>query len=408
MDWATYLACKNLFPSQRKFTFFTVMSIVGVALGVAVLVVVQSVMNGFQADVKENIVRMQGEIRVEGRNGMENLADFEKKLQNFSEIAAVAPYVCGVVMAMHGGTPMFPLAKGIDAGREGSVTDAEAMLSRCSLENLADDWVIVGEQLAVRQGIQVGDCLEIYTPLALEALRRDDIIFPRDVRVAGYFSAGSCDQHLILCSLPLMQDLYALGDGVHGVALKLREGQSVEKCAKKMQKNLGEEYRVTDWISGNGELLFALRWEKTMMFFVLLFILLVASFSISSSLIANVVRKVREIGLVIAIGGSRYAVAKWFCLQGFFIGLCGTALGMVSGVGVLCQRDCVIRWATRLLRWEGAQNYLSQFVRLPVAYDAWDFIFILLFSLLICVLSGIIPGLRASKINPAEALRCEQ
>jgi lipoprotein-releasing system permease protein len=163
-----------------------------------------------------------------------------------------------------------------------------------------------------------------------------------------------------------------------------------------------------DCVSGNSALLFALRWEKTMMFFVLLFILLVASFSISSSLITNVVRKVREIGLVIAIGGNRYGVAKWFCLQGLFIGFCGTALGMVSGIAVLWRRDFIIRLATGLLKWEDAQNYLSQFVRLPVKYDGADFILITLFSLLICVLSGIIPGLRAAKINPAEALRCEQ
>jgi lipoprotein-releasing system permease protein len=339
---------------------------------------------------------------------IENLADFEKKLQNFSEIEAVAPYAYGAVMMMHGDTPVFPVAKGIDVDREGHVTDMERMLSLGSLENLGGDCVIIGEQLASRCGIRIGDCVEIYTPLALEALQKNEIIFPRDVRVAGYFSANNYDQNMILCPLSLMQDLYGLGDGVHGVTLKLCDGRFIEKCAKKMQKFLGDEYRVMDWISGNGALLFALRWEKTMMFFVLLFILLVASFSIASSLITNVVRKVREIGLVIAIGGNRYGVAKWFCLQGFFIGLCGTALGMLSGVAVLWQRDSIIRLAAGLLKWEGAQNYLSQFVRLPVKYDGEDFTLIALFSLLICVLSGIIPGLRAAKINPAEALRCEQ
>ncbi|MDR1303137.1 MAG: ABC transporter permease, partial [Puniceicoccales bacterium] len=297
------------------------MSIVGVALGVAVLVVVQSVMNGFQVDIRQNIVRVQGEIRIEGKDGIENPADFEKKLQNFSEIEAIAPYACGVVMLMHGDAPVFPVAKGIDADREGRVTGVEGVLSLCSLENLGGDCAIIGEQLAARCGIQIGDRVEIYTPLALEALQKNEVIFPRDVRVAGYFSANNYDQNMILCPLSLMQDLYALGDGVHGFTLKLRDGQFVEKCAKKMQNFLGDEYRVMDWISGNGALLFALRWEKTMMFFVLLFILLVASFSISSSLITNVVRKVREIGLVIAIGGTRYGVAKWFCLQRLFIGL---------------------------------------------------------------------------------------
>jgi lipoprotein-releasing system permease protein len=407
MDWPTYLAYKNLFPSQRKFTFFTAMSVLGVTLGVAVLVVVQSVMNGLQSDIKRKIVHMQGEIRIEGKNIIENPVDFEKKLQGFNEIVANAPYILGVVMMMHDGTPIFPMAKGIDGDREGRVTNIGETSPLCSLENLDDDCVIIGEQLALRYGIQIGDCVEIYTPLALEALRKDNIIFPRDVRVAGYFSANNCDQNLILCSLSLMQNLYELGGGVHGFTLKLCDGQSIEKCTKTLKKFLGDAYEVIDWIHGNGELLFALRWEKTMMFFVLLFILLVASFSISSSLITNVVRKTREIGLIIAIGGNRCGVAKWFCLQGFFIGLCGTILGIVSGVAVLCHRDHILQLATWVMKWEGAQNYLSQFIRLPVKYAAEDFIIISLFSLLICVLSGIIPGIKAAKINPAEALHCE-
>jgi lipoprotein-releasing system permease protein len=235
MDWSTYLAHKNLFPSRRKFTFFTVMSVVGVALGVAVLVVVQSVMNGFQADIRQNIVRVQGEIRIEGKDVIGDWANFEKKLQNFSEIEAVAPYVYGVVMVMHGDAPVFPVAKGIDVDREGRVTDVEGMLSLCSLENFGSDCAIIGEQLAARCGIRIGDRVEIYTPLALEALQKNEIIFPRDVRVAGYFSASNYDQNMILCPLSLMQDLYGLGDGVHGVTLKLRDGQFAEKYAKKMQ-----------------------------------------------------------------------------------------------------------------------------------------------------------------------------
>jgi lipoprotein-releasing system permease protein len=257
-------------------------------------------------------------------------------------------------------------------------------------------------------GVQIGDFVEIYTALALEALQKDTIIFPRDVRVVGYFSANNYDQNAILCSLPLMQELYELGEGVHGFTVKLGKGQSVEQVAKQLQDFLGDEYRVMDWIHGNSEMLFALRWEKTMMFFVLLFVLLVASFSISSTLIANVIRKTREIGLIMAMGGNRYGIAKCFCLQGFFIGFCGTLLGIGGGITVLHFRDSIIKFITWAFHWEGAQNYLSQFVQFPVEYHGSDFLLISLFSIFICIASGIIPGFRASRIHPADALRYEQ
>jgi lipoprotein-releasing system permease protein len=406
MNWSTYLALKNLFPSRRKFTFFTVMSIIGVTLGVAVLVVVQSVMNGFQVEIRRNLVRVQGEIRVERLGLIEDLAVFEKEMQKFDEIEAIAPYGYGIVMLIYDGRPAFPLAKGIRED-EAKVTGVGESLKFCSLEKLDSDHIILGEQLAMQLGIRLGDRVELYSPLALESLQNDDIIFPREVEVMGFFEANDYDKNAFLCSLERMQDLYALGEGAHGFTIKVKSGYSVEKFAAKLQEQLGSEYRVIDWIHGNGELLFALRWEKTMMFFVLLFILLVASFSISSMLVTNVVRKVREIGVIIAMGGNRWGIARCFCLQGFFVGICGIFLGILSGMVVLYYRDGIINIVDKILTGNNAQNYLSQFTHLPVAYAMGDFIFIGLFSLLICIFSGIIPGLKAARIHPANALRYE-
>ncbi|MDR2812460.1 MAG: ABC transporter permease [Puniceicoccales bacterium] len=406
MHWSIYLALKHLFPSGRKFTFFTAMSIVGVALGVAVLVVVLSVMNGFQAEIRRNLIRIQGEIRVECPGLVEDLAEFERKMRTFSEIEAVAPYGCGIVMLIHNGQPAFPLAKGITED-EAKVTGIGELLKFCSLEDLDRDRIILGEQLAMQLGIRLGDRVELYSPLALESLQNEEIIFPREVEVMGFFEADGYDKNAFLCSLERMQDLYALGEGAHGFTIRVKPGYSVEKFAEKLQAQLGSEYRVTDWIHGNSELLFALRWEKTMMLFVLLFILLVASFSISSMLITNVVRRTREIGVIIAIGGNRRGIARCFCLQGFFVGICGTFLGILSGVGVLYFRDGIMSIVDRVLTGNDAQNYLSQFTHLPVEYAVGDFIFIGLFSVIICIFSGILPGLKAARIHPANALRYE-
>jgi lipoprotein-releasing system permease protein len=382
------------------------MSILGVALGVAVLVVVLSVMNGFQAEIRRNLIRVQGEIRVECPELIEDLSAFEKKMQTFDEIEAIAPYGCGVVMLLHGDRPAFPFAKGITED-EAKVTGVSESLKFCLLGDLDNDRIILGEQLAIQLGIRLGDQVELYSPLALEALQNDDIIFPREVEVVGFFAANDYDRNAFLCSLGRMQDLYALGEGAHGFTIRVKLGYSVEKFAEKLQKQLGPEYRVTDWIHSNGDLLFALRWEKTMMFFVLLFILLVASFSISSMLVTNVVRKTREIGVIIAMGGNHWGIARCFCLQGFFIGIYGIFLGILGGVGVLQCRDAIVKIINRLLTWESAQNYLGQFTHLPIEYNMDDFVFIGLFSLLICIFSGIIPGLKTARIHPANALRSE-
>jgi lipoprotein-releasing system permease protein len=386
------------------------MSTLGVALGVGVLVIVESVMNGFQEDIKHRIVQTQGEIRVEcgGQGVIEDPEGLEKKFNAIPEIAATAPYICAAVMMMYRDIPLFPMAKGIDIEKESSVTDIKGILQCGSLKDMKSDEIIVNEQLATHLGICIGDRVEIYTPLALEALANDTVIFPREVRIAGYFSAKDCDQAIVLCPLSLMQDLYAMDRGVHGFLLKLKEGCAVESIRKHLQNILGNAYRVTDWIQGNSALLFALRWEKTMMFFVLLFILLVSSFSISSTLMTNVIRKTREIGLMIALGGNRHAVAQCFGLQGLFIGIGGTLLGMGGGIMVLHFRSDIIKFAHWALNWEGAQRYLSQFIELPVVYARNDFLWIALFSILICIASGIFPALNAARIKPSEALRFEQ
>ncbi|MDR2200615.1 MAG: ABC transporter permease [Puniceicoccales bacterium] len=409
MHWSTYLAFKSLFPSKRGWTFFTIMSIIGVTLGVAVLVVVESVINGFQADIRKNMLRAHGEIRVEGKEIIENARFLEEQLCTVERVQFVAPYVYGTVMMVHGDTPAFPVGKGIDVCKEATVTDIRNALRFCSLEDLDENGIILGERLATRLGVQIGDSVEIYTPLALEAMRKDSIMFPREVHVIGFFSMPmhDYDQNTFLCSLSLMQDLYGMENGVHGFTVKTWDGQFLDRAVKGIRDLCGDGYEVIDWIHGNGALLFALRWEKTMMFFVLLFILLVASFSIASTLITNVIRKKREIGLVIAIGGGRYGIARCFCIQGLLIGICGTLLGIGSGLIVLYFRDSIVQFITWSLRGDGVQNYLSQFVQLPVEYQGNDFLLISMFSLLICMLSGIIPGRKAARINAATALHCE-
>lgn len=405
MGWVRYWAWKSLFPSGRRWTFFTAMAIMGITLGVAVLVIVQSVMNGFQAEIKKRLVETQGEIRVEAQ-GIDP-EKFRQALSEFPEITAMAPYAQGMVMLMYEDVPAFAYAKGITSD-ESLVTGLNRMLSQKFSDQLNKDQIFIGANVAQNLGIQLGETVAVYSPISFEGLTQDEIIFPQELKVAGFFDAESYARDAVVCSLPCMQMLYELGENIHGMTLKLRAGIPVESFASMLQQKLGPEYRVVDWIHSNRDLLFTLRWEKTMMFFVLLFILLVASFSISSMLITNVVRKTREIGTVIAMGGQSLGVMGCFVLQSLWIGFLGISGGLACGAVILNYRDEILNVLYRLLNWENAQHYLSQFTHLPVAYETSDFVVICVFALLICIAAGLLPAWKAAHIHPAQALRYEQ
>lgn len=405
MNWVNYWAWKCLFPSRRRFTFFTFMSIVGVTLGVAVIVVVQSVMNGFQDDIKRNLVAAQGEIRVEGRQIIPDCEQFT--LRRYKEVSAAAPFVHGMVMLTHGDCTSFAYAKGVDRS-ELEVTEICKIGPDGSSFVPRDNEIILGINVAHRLGAKIGDVIEVYAPNSLECLTRDEVIFPKELTVIGFSESNNYLYDVAICSLAAMQSLYATNDGVHGVTLRLNHGISVEKFAYVLQKNLGDRYIVTDWIHSNHDFLFALRWEKTMMFFVLFFVLLVSLFSISSMLITNVVRKTREIGTLVAMGGNNKSIALSFCFQSVFIGILGITFGIISSVIVLEWRDKIIAALYKLLPWSDAQSYLSQFTHLPVSYKITDFLLISVFTLTICIFCGLIPALKVSRIQPANALRYER
>ena len=410
MHWSFFIALKQLFPSHRYGTIFTWLSLLGVALGVAVLFIVQSVMNGFQNDIQSNIVKSQGQLRVESSGTITHF-DYqflEKSFSNFQEIARISPYVTGEIVILRNNTSGFALAKGIDPNTESGVTCIQPTQSVKSIRDLSNNEVFIEENLFHSLQLTLGDVIEVYSLPMIFEISEDNIPLPREARVVGIFAAGSYNLNGIIAPISFLQDLYSLENEIHGITLKLHPSVDVSKFAETLQNKLGMYYKVTDWKNFNKELLFALRWEKTMMFFVLLFILLIASFSISCTLITNVVRKTKEIALINAIGGSRRGILLCYCFQGFFIGILGTIGGMLMGFVVLAFRNSITATLEKLLCNNSASNYLSQFVHLPVQYSSTDIFIISALSIGICTLAGLFPAIKACHINTARALRFEQ
>ena len=408
MPWPIYLALKQLFPTGRV-SFFTLISVLGVGLGVALMLVSTSVMGGFGHQIKRMIIDTQGEVQVKARGLMDPAAGVEKVLADEPGVAAFAPYAQGVVMLEYGRRPAFPAVQGFDLERIREVIPLRRYLTAGSLDDLDDDSVILSSLLASGLGVRPGDTVSIYTPLMLERMKQDEVLLPREVRVAGIFQIGhqQLDSSTVICPLRLMQDLYGLEKMVHGYNVRLKPGADADVVATRLNGALPPGVRALTWFEANADFQAVLAFERNMIFFLLTFIIVVAAFSITSSLLVTVVRKTREIGLLGAMGGKARDVAASFCVQGFFIGATGTVAGLAMGFALLHWRNAIVGFIARMTMGEEAFVRFYQFSNLPAYTTAKDVVIIVVFSILAATLAGLIPAWRAAKLKPVEALRSE-
>lgn len=411
MPWPVYLAFKQLFPSGRRVPFFTLISVAGVALGVALMLVTMSVMGGFGYQIKRMIIDTQGEVQVKARVLLDRpaAADVEKILAASPHVQAFAPYAAGMVMLEYQSRPAFPAIQGFNYEDMKKVVPLEKYLVGGSLDDLDDDSVILSSILASSLGARVGDTVSLYSPLALERAKQNELLLPRDVRVAGIFHVGhqQLDSSTVLCSLRLMQDLYGLEQRVHGYNVRLKPGVDEYAAAAALNNQLPQTTRALTWFESNADFQAVLSFERNMIFFLLTFIVIVAAFSITSSLLVTVVRKTREIGLLGAMGGKAGAVAACFCVQGLFIGVAGTTLGLAGGFLLLHFRDNLVALIARMTMGQDAFAKFYQFSSLPAHTVPTDVVLIIVFSILAATIAGLIPAWRAAKLKPVEALRSE-
>lgn len=409
MPWPLYLALKQLFPSGRRLPFFTIISMLGVGLGVALMLVSTSVMGGFGHQIERMIIDTQGEVQIRGRQPMEMSPAVEAAIAGVPAVEASAPYAQGVVMLEHEHRPAFPVIQGFDLARIKAVIPLERYLTAGSLDDLDDDSVILSSLLAGSLDVSVGDKVNLYTPLMLERMKRNEVLLPREVRVAGIFHVGhqQLDSSTVICSLRLMQDLYGLRLLVHGYNVRLKPGADPDAAAAALNTRLPPVARAITWFEANADFQSVLSFERNMIFFLLTFIIVVAAFSITSSLLVTVVRKTREIGLLGAMGGRARSVAACFCYQGLFIGLGGTVAGLGLGHALLYYRNAVVHFIASCTMGQEVFEKFYQFSSLPAYTRPQDVALIIVFSLLASTLAGLIPAWRAARLKPVEALRSE-
>jgi lipoprotein-releasing system permease protein len=412
MPWPLYLALKQLFPSGKRFPFFTAISVLGVALGVAALIVSISVMGGFGREIRRMIVDTQGDVQVRAAGSIPDRERVVAALAQAPGVVGVTPFAEGFVMIQHELKPAFPTIQGVDIDRVNSVIPLDDYIRVGRLADLDDDSVILSSGLARSVGARIGSRIEVYSPLLLEKLKGDEVMLPRELEVVGIFEIGhqSLDSSMVIVTLRLMQELYGLGDQVHGFNVKLVPNLDADEASRELNRllpSVAPGAFARSWVDANQDFLFIIQLEKNMIFFLLTFIILVAAFSVTSSLLIAVVRKTREIGLLSAMGGRSRDVAICFALQALLVGIGGTALGAAFGFLALHFRNEVVSAFTRLTGSEEALLRFYEFSRLPAYLSDRDLTLILSLAVAICALAGLLPAWRAARLKPVEALRSE-
>ena len=411
MPWYLYLALKQLFPTGRRLSFFTAISVVSVSLGVALLILVLSVMGGFRQEIHHMIVDTQGDVQVRAPGLIDHPAEVLAQIEKVPGVVAATPFAEGVVMIECGAKPAFPAIQGIDLNRIDKVVPLKKYIPVGSLDDLDDDSVILSWQLARSIGAQIGGKIEVYTPLLLEKLKNDEVLLPRELKVIGKFEIGhqQLDSSVVIVTLRLMQELYGLGGAVHGINVRIAPGLDADEMAARINAALpsGANLRARSWFELNQEFLWVLQLEKNLMLFIMLFVVLVAAFLTMSLLLVLVLKKTREIGLLGALGAGRREIALCFCLQGVAVGVAGTALGLVLGFTALHFRNDAVALITRFT---GSQEVLArfyQFSQLPAHTEPRDLVVIVISALVLSTLAGVIPAVMAARLKPVEALRSE-
>jgi lipoprotein-releasing system permease protein len=396
---------------SRFISLISLVSVIGIALGITVLITVLSVMNGFQREVRTRILSVASHVQISGADN--TLADWRAvaaAAEKNEQVVAAAPYVTAQGLLSSGGSVRGVYIRGIIPNYEEKAADLAQHMQAGSLTALkpGEFGIVLGIELARALGVLVGDKVVLIAPQG-QVTPAGVLPRLRQFTVAGIFFVDhyEYDSGLALIELEDAQKLYRMGTQVSGVRLKLKDLFQSGAVSRDLARSLGPDTIITDWTRLNANFFRAVDIEKRMMFLIVFLIIAVAAFNIVSSLFMAVKDKQSDIAILRTLGASPGSVTKIFLIQGTLIGLMGTLAGVIGGVALAANVDVVVPFLEQMLGFKFLSKDVYQISELPSELRASDILLTAFFSFVVSMLATIYPSWRAAKINPAEALRYE-
>ena len=392
-------------------SFIAAVSMLGIALGVAALIVVLSVMNGFQEELRTRILSVASHIEIRGLNG--GLADWQtvaRVVRTNPHVRATAPYVLGQAMLSAGDVNRGTLIRGVDPGLEETVADFGTHMREGALSELKPGGfgIVLGAELARALGARVGDSVVVITPQGT-VTPAGTLPRVKSFRVVGVFEVGmfEFDSGLALIDLADAQKLYRMDDAVSGVRLKLDDLFAAPAVARALLPALPIDAEVRDWTLSHANFFRAVAIEKRMMFVILTLIIIVSAFNIVSTQVMVVSDKQADIAILRTQGASPASILAIFVIQGALVGTIGTLLGVAGGLALAFNIETVVPFVERVLGVQFLDKSVYYISELPSQVQRADVILVAAIALALTLLATLYPSWRAARVNPAEALRYE-
>lgn len=421
VEWM--LAMRYMAPRTVFVTVITILSILGVTAGVAVLIIVLSVMEGFATELRDKVIGFNAHLTVTNGAIVHRPEEVLAVLDNDTDVLAATPYALGPVLAQYRGRITTPVLRGIPAEGVDAVLPLRDYVIFGEYD-LGGNTILVGNEWARRSGALVGDEVLIYAPSHLEAMQQNlDAIasgdpdaeqvalLPQNYVIAGIYSTGmyDYDMNIFLTSLLNMQRLYKLEEGAHGIQVRLRnpDPEAVFPVAQRLNDELERPLYARTWMDQNRPLFNAIATERVVMSMILMVIILVAGLCLCNTLITVTVQKAREIAVLKAMGAHDRQIMSIFAIYGMVVGVIGAVAGVLSGLLLLNYRNSLREFLFNNFNVDVFSKEVYPLPEIPMVLQPGTVVWVALAAVAVCVLAAMIPAFAAARVDPARSLHYE-
>jgi lipoprotein-releasing system permease protein len=425
--FSLFLALRYLKPKRSFVSVISVISVLGVTIGVSAMIVVLSVMTGFGVELRRKVLGFEAHLTVSTQFG--TIRDWEEAQQHLEKIPGIvasSPYVMGPAMVEFEGNFGAAKIRGIEPESEQKIADIEKYVKKGKFD-LEGDKCLVGIELANILHVQVGDKIILHGPNNLQGVMEElkkaeakdpnaksiseirSLIQPLELEVTGLFETGryQYDAEFIILPLHLAQVLYGFEGEIHGLTVRTEDPEWAHANKTPIMKEMGEPFTASSWIDQNAYLFDAIAVERGTMSVILFLIVLVSAFAIMNTLITVTVLKRKEIGILKALGSPRWQITRIFVYQGAVVGAIGIVVGLITAFFTLAFRNEFRAFLSKVMGIQILPKSVYQLSELPAEIVPSHIVLICVASFVCCLLAGLLPAMFAAKLDPVKALREE-